>query len=180
MPLNFQQSPPPYFDYLSNSPPPSPPLQPPWYDGAYLFENQMIASFSTIAILLLLMALCILCNCRSQNHISIVIEQGQPRNRNRQRLPVLRPERRVNQPRPLRTIAAAARVFQYKIGEKIALEDECVICLEDFKEGDKCKILTRCNHIYHKACVDRWIVNDAHCPICRECVQLRTTNRIPV
>ncbi|XP_050236921.1 RING-H2 finger protein ATL66-like [Mercurialis annua] len=172
MPLNFQQSPPPYF----NHPPPPPP---PLYNQAQFVKSEIISLWSILVMFFLLLVLYTLYR-RSRNHNPIDIEQGQPPNRNRQRLRVLQPERRVNQPRPLRTIVVAARVFQYKIGEIRALEDECVICLEDFEEGDECRILTRCNHIYHKACVDRWILNDAHCPICRECVQPRSTNRIPL
>lgn len=46
---------------------------------------------------------------------------------------------------------------------------ECVICLTEFREGDKCKVRSNCNHIYHKACVDEWLAksNQRYCPLCR-------------
>ncbi|XP_050236920.1 RING-H2 finger protein ATL39 [Mercurialis annua] len=105
---------------------------------------------------------------------------GQPPNRNQYRLPVLPPERRVDQPRPPRIIVVGGQVFRYNGRENTAAKDECVICLKDFKEGDECRVLIRCNHIFHKACIDRWTVSDAHCPICRDCVQPRSMNPIPV
>ncbi|KAH7554510.1 hypothetical protein JRO89_XS12G0229200 [Xanthoceras sorbifolium] len=44
---------------------------------------------------------------------------------------------------------------------------EFVICLEEFKNGELCKFREECNHIYHKACIDRGLVKDARCPLCR-------------
>ncbi|KAB2010467.1 hypothetical protein ES319_D10G240000v1 [Gossypium barbadense] len=44
---------------------------------------------------------------------------------------------------------------------------ECVICLEEFKDGDSCRVLTNCNHLYHQLCIDGWLVKDSHCPLCR-------------
>lgn len=45
--------------------------------------------------------------------------------------------------------------------------DECVICLEDFDDGDSCKVLIVCNHIYHKPCIDGWFARGKYqCPIC--------------
>lgn len=47
-------------------------------------------------------------------------------------------------------------------------EDECAICLEEFKEGDECRmLLPSCFHIFHKACVDPWLFKDGSCPLCR-------------
>lgn len=46
---------------------------------------------------------------------------------------------------------------------------ECAICLEGFRVGDECRVLTKCDHIYHKACIDPWFVQGYNfdCPICR-------------
>ena len=43
----------------------------------------------------------------------------------------------------------------------------CTICLEDFSIGDHIRILP-CNHIYHKDCIDEWIMKENNCPICRK------------
>ncbi|KAI4322934.1 hypothetical protein L6164_022582 [Bauhinia variegata] len=46
--------------------------------------------------------------------------------------------------------------------------DECVICLDDFVDGDSCRVFPVCKHNFHLDCIDRWLKNgQATCPICR-------------
>lgn len=42
----------------------------------------------------------------------------------------------------------------------------CIICLEDFKSGDKATILP-CLHIFHTQCVKDWLHTQNTCPICK-------------
>ncbi|KAK3952930.1 hypothetical protein QBC32DRAFT_258920 [Pseudoneurospora amorphoporcata] len=43
----------------------------------------------------------------------------------------------------------------------------CSICTEDFTVGEDVRVLP-CNHKYHPACVDPWLVNvSGTCPLCR-------------
>ena len=42
----------------------------------------------------------------------------------------------------------------------------CVICLEDFKNGDKATILP-CIHLFHKNCIKSWLKAQNCCPICK-------------
>ncbi|XP_038716061.1 RING-H2 finger protein ATL56-like [Tripterygium wilfordii] len=71
-------------------------------------------------------------------------------------------------------ISSAGIVFQYK---KSHHEEEgedsnyCVICLEKFEGGELCRVLNGCNHVYHQLCIDKWLFNDVHCPICRSSVR---------
>lgn len=44
---------------------------------------------------------------------------------------------------------------------------ECAVCLEWFKEGEDCRKLVDCNHVFHSKCVDSWLVKVLNCPICR-------------
>lgn len=43
----------------------------------------------------------------------------------------------------------------------------CAICLVDFSDGDKIRILPECNHRFHVACIDAWLLSHSSCPTCR-------------
>ena len=49
-------------------------------------------------------------------------------------------------------------------------EDDCPICLDGFKCRQHCRKL-QCSHVFHKKCVDRWLVKNVQCPVCRSSVQ---------
>ena len=42
----------------------------------------------------------------------------------------------------------------------------CIICLEDFKNGDKAIILP-CIHLFHTNCIKNWLKTQNTCPICK-------------
>ncbi|TYJ16075.1 hypothetical protein E1A91_A10G226000v1 [Gossypium mustelinum] len=59
-------------------------------------------------------------------------------------------------------------IVRYEEEEKIESHcSECVICLEEFRGGDCCRVLPNCKHQYHQHCIDEWLVKDRHCPLCR-------------
>lgn len=48
-------------------------------------------------------------------------------------------------------------------------EANCAICLAEFLHGEEVRVLPRCKHMYHKGCIDQWLVlRSLHCPICRD------------
>ncbi|KAI3781461.1 hypothetical protein L2E82_11476 [Cichorium intybus] len=49
---------------------------------------------------------------------------------------------------------------------------ECSICLGDFVDGEKVRVLPACNHEFHVKCVDKWLVEHKSCPNCRHSVAL--------
>lgn len=56
-------------------------------------------------------------------------------------------------------------IIKYKAGDPY---ETCVICLDDFAEGDKLRVLP-CDHGYHSKCIDPWLVkNKRICPQCRK------------
>ena len=46
-------------------------------------------------------------------------------------------------------------------------EDQCAVCLSEFKTGDMCRRLP-CQHTFHTLCVDPWLLRASTCPICRK------------
>ncbi|XP_076240650.1 uncharacterized protein LOC143183108 isoform X2 [Calliopsis andreniformis] len=43
---------------------------------------------------------------------------------------------------------------------------ECTICLNAIKQGDQTTML-RCEHIFHKSCIQQWAAYEKSCPNCR-------------
>ncbi|KAI4317141.1 hypothetical protein L6164_025039 [Bauhinia variegata] len=52
----------------------------------------------------------------------------------------------------------------------LSLDTECVICLSDFTNGDRVRILPKCNHGFHVRCIDKWLSSHSSCPKCRQCL----------
>lgn len=44
---------------------------------------------------------------------------------------------------------------------------ECPICLGDFMDGEKVRVLPKCNHGFHVRCIDAWLASHSSCPNCR-------------
>ncbi|KAJ8553790.1 hypothetical protein K7X08_024468 [Anisodus acutangulus] len=65
--------------------------------------------------------------------------------------------------------------FDYKVeavkGSTTSLVD-CAVCLENFKVGEKCRLLPKCNHSFHAQCIDSWLKQTGACPICRASAKL--------
>ncbi|KAL2500308.1 RING-H2 finger protein ATL72 [Forsythia ovata] len=54
----------------------------------------------------------------------------------------------------------------YGSGTKISVT-ECSICLGEFVEGEKIRVLPKCSHGFHVSCIDTWLVSHPSCPNCR-------------
>lgn len=47
---------------------------------------------------------------------------------------------------------------------------ECAVCLCEVVEGEKARLLPKCNHGFHVECIDMWFKSHATCPLCRNSV----------
>ncbi|XP_004494894.1 RING-H2 finger protein ATL3-like [Cicer arietinum] len=48
---------------------------------------------------------------------------------------------------------------------------ECAVCLSEVVEGEKVRILGKCNHVFHVDCIDMWFHSHSTCPLCRTTVE---------
>ncbi|XVE75086.1 hypothetical protein DITRI_Ditri12bG0068500 [Diplodiscus trichospermus] len=61
----------------------------------------------------------------------------------------------------------ALPVFLYK--EIMGLKEpfDCAVCLCEFLEQDKLRLLPMCSHAFHIDCIDTWLMSNSTCPLCR-------------
>ncbi|KAK8717054.1 hypothetical protein V6N13_044335 [Hibiscus sabdariffa] len=61
----------------------------------------------------------------------------------------------------------ALPVFHYKeiVGPKEPFD--CAVCLCEFSEKDKLRLLPMCSHAFHINCIDTWLLSNSTCPLCR-------------
>ncbi|XP_071940604.1 RING-H2 finger protein ATL16-like [Coffea arabica] len=75
-------------------------------------------------------------------------------------------------------------IFQYKKfltrkgepGERSFCE--CAVCLNEFQEEEKLRVIPNCAHVFHIDCIDVWLQNNANCPLCRTSISV--TTRFPL
>ncbi|GMH10446.1 hypothetical protein Nepgr_012287 [Nepenthes gracilis] len=44
---------------------------------------------------------------------------------------------------------------------------ECPVCLNAFEGHETLRLLPKCDHVFHRWCVDRWLRSHTTCPCCR-------------
>ena len=101
-------------------------------------------------------------------------------------LPALSPQRRGVSPRTLRRIPSVSYGFRHSDERKDesdaaalrgaarmkrrAFDSECAVCLCEFVPGETLARLPACAHLFHRACVERWLCTSRECPKCRTAV----------
>jgi hypothetical protein len=46
-------------------------------------------------------------------------------------------------------------------------EGSCSICMDDLDEGQRVRAVRGCQHLFHAACVEPWLLSHGTCPMCR-------------
>lgn len=49
---------------------------------------------------------------------------------------------------------------------------ECAVCLSKFQDVEILRLLPKCKHAFHIACVDEWLEKHSSCPLCRHKVSI--------
>lgn len=61
----------------------------------------------------------------------------------------------------------ALPVFLYKEIKGLKEPFDCAVCLCEFSEQDKLRLLPTCSHAFHIDCIDTWLLSNSTCPLCR-------------
>ncbi|KAJ1366726.1 hypothetical protein KIN20_027480 [Parelaphostrongylus tenuis] len=52
-----------------------------------------------------------------------------------------------------------------KVGD-LELDVDCAVCIDPYQAGDVVRTLP-CRHVYHKSCIDPWLLEHRTCPMCK-------------
>ncbi|CAM6117076.1 unnamed protein product [Calypogeia fissa] len=67
------------------------------------------------------------------------------------------------------TTLASLPVLTFKSSENSKpAEVDCTICLSEFTENERLRLLPKCSHVFHLDCIDMWLLSHSSCPICRD------------
>lgn len=61
----------------------------------------------------------------------------------------------------------ALPVFYYKDIMGLKEPFDCAVCLCEFSDQDKLRLLPMCSHAFHIGCIDTWLLSNSTCPLCR-------------
>ncbi|KAM0915015.1 hypothetical protein ACQ4PT_011127 [Festuca glaucescens] len=53
-----------------------------------------------------------------------------------------------------------------RVGKK-AVPLECAVCLSEFEDDERLRLLPRCSHAFHPDCIGEWLASHVTCPVCR-------------
>jgi len=54
---------------------------------------------------------------------------------------------------------------------------ECPICLHTLDPGDHLRQLDTCGHLFHRSCIDLWLLRSCDCPLCKRSVRKCASNQ---
>jgi E3 ubiquitin-protein ligase ATL10/75/76/77/78 len=57
--------------------------------------------------------------------------------------------------------------YSAQIELAVCSSTECAICLAEFAQGERVRVLPGCHHGFHVRCIDRWLSARQTCPTCR-------------
>ncbi|CAN6246023.1 unnamed protein product [Urochloa humidicola] len=44
---------------------------------------------------------------------------------------------------------------------------ECAVCLSEFEDEERLRLLPKCSHAFHPECIGEWLASHVTCPVCR-------------
>ncbi|RDY02937.1 NEP1-interacting protein 1, partial [Mucuna pruriens] len=60
-------------------------------------------------------------------------------------------------------------VQQFNSSKMLKLYNDscCSICFQNFEDEEFVRALPKCDHFFHLVCIDKWLVQQGSCPMCR-------------
>ncbi|KAK1326532.1 RING-H2 finger protein ATL52 [Acorus calamus] len=65
------------------------------------------------------------------------------------------------------TVIKSITVCKYRRGDGFVDCTDCSVCLSEFNEDEQLRLLPKCAHAFHVACIDTWFKSHNNCPLCR-------------
>ncbi|GLT84512.1 hypothetical protein SLE2022_027370 [Rubroshorea leprosula] len=82
------------------------------------------------------------------------------------RMDLEQPEQQIQGLEPV--LVAAIPTMRFNREAFSSLEDaQCSICLGEYEEKEELRIMPKCGHNFHLACIDVWLTKQSTCPVCR-------------
>ncbi|XP_042390133.1 putative RING-H2 finger protein ATL12 [Zingiber officinale] len=66
-----------------------------------------------------------------------------------------------------KTVIESLPFFRFSSLRGVRSGLECAVCLSKFTDAELLRLLPKCRHAFHLACVDRWLESHSSCPLCR-------------
>ncbi|KAL5973853.1 hypothetical protein ACLOJK_030511 [Asimina triloba] len=64
-------------------------------------------------------------------------------------------------------IIKSIAVCRYRQGDGLVDGTDCSVCLNEFQEDERLRLLPKCSHAFHLHCIDTWLKSHSNCPLCR-------------
>lgn len=64
----------------------------------------------------------------------------------------------------------------YRKPKELGVLHVCAVCLTEFEEEEKTRVLPNCLHFFHVDCIDEWLRKNANCPLCRSPITTDTSS----
>lgn len=73
-----------------------------------------------------------------------------------------------------------ASTVKYQFGKEEAKQEvcKCTICLSEYEVEEDVRRLP-CMHLFHQACIDKWLIMDKRCPVCRVDITMQLEDMMP-
>ncbi|KAK9065145.1 hypothetical protein SSX86_016528 [Deinandra increscens subsp. villosa] len=63
-------------------------------------------------------------------------------------------------------------IFHFRKQKHPYHDNECAVCLGEFEDDEKLRIIPKCAHVFHIDCIDVWLQNNPNCPLCRNSISI--------